>query len=82
MCSVLVPKSEFSLRLTIGELAKQAGVNTQTIRYYERIQLLPAAHRWPGSGYPYREIAALAQHRDGINASLAEAGGGPRTATA
>lgn len=37
--------------MTIGELAKRAGVNVQTIRYYERVKLLPATHRWPGSGY-------------------------------
>lgn len=28
-------------RLTIGELAKQARVNLETIRYYERQELLP-----------------------------------------
>lgn len=32
-------------RLTIGELAKQAGTTTKTIRYYERIGLLPPAER-------------------------------------
>ena len=37
--------------MTIGELAKKAGVNVQTIRYYEREGLLPDAHRWPDSGY-------------------------------
>lgn len=37
--------------MTIGELAKQAGVNVQTVRYYERVKLFPATHRWPGSGY-------------------------------
>lgn len=37
--------------MTIGELAKRAGVNVQTIRYYERVKLIPASHRWPGSGY-------------------------------
>ena len=37
--------------MTIGELAKKGGVNVQTIRYYEREALLPAAHRWPDSGY-------------------------------
>lgn len=31
--------------LTIGKLAKAAGVNTPTIRYYEEIGLLPAADR-------------------------------------
>ena len=37
--------------MTIGELAKRAGVNVQTIRYYERVKLFTATHRWPGSGY-------------------------------
>ena len=37
--------------MTIGELAKAAGVNVQTIRYYERQKLLPEPHRWPDSDY-------------------------------
>jgi MerR family mercuric resistance operon transcriptional regulator/MerR family gold-responsive transcriptional activator of gol and ges genes len=37
-------------RLTIGQLAKTAGVNVQTIRYYERQRLLTPADRKP-SGY-------------------------------
>jgi MerR family mercuric resistance operon transcriptional regulator len=37
--------------MTIGELAKKAAVNVQTIRFYEREGLLPDAHRWPDSGY-------------------------------
>lgn len=37
--------------MTIGELAKKAGVNVQTIRFYEREELLPDVHRWPDSGY-------------------------------
>lgn len=37
--------------MTIGELAHKAGVNVQTVRYYEREGLLPEAHRWPDSGY-------------------------------
>ncbi len=37
--------------MTIGELAKAADVNVQTIRYYERQRLLPEPHRWPGSDY-------------------------------
>lgn len=37
--------------MTIGELAKAAGVNVQTIRFYEREGLLPAPHRWQDSGY-------------------------------
>ena len=31
--------------LTIGEVARRAGVATSSIRYYERIELLPAPER-------------------------------------
>lgn len=37
-------------RLTIGELAKRAGVNRETVRYYERRRLLPRPSR-SVSGY-------------------------------
>ncbi len=37
-------------RVAIGRLAKHTGTNIETIRYYERIQLLPAPARSPG-GY-------------------------------
>ena len=37
--------------MNIGELAKRAGVNPQTIRYYEKTGLIPIPHRWPDSGY-------------------------------
>jgi MerR family copper efflux transcriptional regulator len=36
--------------LTTGQLAKQAGVNIETIRYYERKGLIPKPHR-RDSGY-------------------------------
>lgn len=36
--------------LKVGEVAKQAGVNLQTVRYYERRGLLPRAPR-TGSNY-------------------------------
>ncbi len=36
--------------LTIGQLAKQVGVNVQTVRYYERLKLLTPTDRKP-SGY-------------------------------
>lgn len=36
--------------LTIGQLAKEVGVNIQTVRYYERLKLLTPAARKP-SGY-------------------------------
>lgn len=34
--------------LTIGEVARRAGVATSSIRYYERIELLPTAERVSG----------------------------------
>jgi MerR family copper efflux transcriptional regulator len=41
--------------MTIGGLAKQAGVNIDTIRYYERNGLIPEPARRPSG---YREYAA------------------------
>jgi len=41
--------------MTIGRLAQRAGVNIDTIRYYERNGLLPAPTRRPSG---YREYAA------------------------
>ncbi|MBI3530217.1 MAG: heavy metal-responsive transcriptional regulator [Betaproteobacteria bacterium] len=39
-----------STELTIGKLARQGGVNIQTIRYYERLGLIPKPNR-SSSGY-------------------------------
>ena len=39
--------------LTIGELAKAAGVNLETIRYYERIKLMPPPARTEGGHRSY-----------------------------
>ncbi|MCA8926587.1 MAG: helix-turn-helix domain-containing protein [Alphaproteobacteria bacterium] len=41
--------------LTIGELAKRTGVNIETIRYYERIDLLPPPPRTPSGRRSYAE---------------------------
>lgn len=38
--------------LTVGKLAKEANLNIETIRYYERIELLPYAKR-NSSGFRY-----------------------------
>lgn len=46
------------LGLTIGQLAKTAGVNVQTVRYYERRNLLQPAGRTP-SGYRVYDHEAL-----------------------
>jgi len=47
--------------LTIGRLAKQAGVNLETVRYYERRGLLPKPPRSTSSGY--RQFPADASRR-------------------
>lgn len=47
--------------LTIGRLAKEAGVNLETVRYYERQGLMPRPSRTP-SGYrmyPAEDIRRL-----------------------
>ena len=40
--------------LTIGRLAAQAGVNVETVRYYERIGLMPAPDRTSGGHRAYQ----------------------------
>lgn len=47
--------------MTIGQLARKGGVNVQTVRYYERVGLLPHAHRWADSGYRDFDDDAFAQ---------------------
>ncbi len=46
--------------MLIGELAKQTGVSTKTIRYYEKIGILPDAERNPNG---YREYNQTDIHR-------------------
>lgn len=41
--------------MTIGELASRCGLNARTIRYYERIGLLPAPPRTPAGYRIYRD---------------------------
>ena len=41
--------------LPIGELSKCSGVNIETIRYYERIKMLPAPPRTAGGRRIYGE---------------------------
>ncbi len=40
-----------SPKLTIGRLARRAGVGAETVRFYEREKLLPEPARDPSSGY-------------------------------
>jgi DNA-binding transcriptional MerR regulator len=44
--------------LTVGEVAKQVGVTPKTVRYYEKIGLLPPAKRGP-NGYRYFRLNEL-----------------------
>jgi Hg(II)-responsive transcriptional regulator len=48
--------------LTIGQLAKKAGVGVETIRFYEREELLPEPERLP-SGYRQYEAEAVERVR-------------------
>jgi len=43
-------------RLTIGELAKRTATKVETVRYYERIGLLPAPARTEGNYRSYSEM--------------------------
>ena len=45
-----------SASLSIGELSRRTGVNIETIRYYERIGLLPAPPRSQGRHRLYDEL--------------------------
>jgi MerR family copper efflux transcriptional regulator len=49
-------------RLTIGELARQAGVGVETVRYYQRRGLLPQPSR-PARGYREYSVDVLAKLR-------------------
>lgn len=49
--------------MTTGELARKAGVNLQTIRYYERRGLLREPHRWSDSGHRDFDDEAVARLR-------------------
>ncbi len=41
--------------VSIGTLSKTTGVNIETIRYYERIGVMPAPERTPGGFRTYRQ---------------------------
>lgn len=46
-----------SLNLTIGAVAKKAGVNVETIRYYQRLKLLEEPPKPPGGVRRYSDTA-------------------------
>ncbi len=62
--------------LTIGRLAREAGVNVETVRYYHRIGLLEEPPRPSGSyrHYPLEAVARLRfiRRAQGLGFSLAE----------
>src|SRR5437868_8631061 len=51
MGAITSPRAE---NISIGELSKQTGVNIETIRYYERIKMLPAPPRTASGRRVYR----------------------------
>jgi MerR family transcriptional regulator, mercuric resistance operon regulatory protein len=62
--------------LTIGKLAQEAGVNLETVRYYERIGLMPRTHRTPGGHRNYegehvRRLSFIRRSRE-LGFTLAE----------
>jgi MerR family mercuric resistance operon transcriptional regulator len=50
MRSITLSRAE---NLPIGELSRRSGVNIETIRYYERIKMLPAPPRTPSGRRVY-----------------------------
>ena len=48
--------------LTIGQVAAQAGVNKETIRYYQSLGLVPEPHRPPGSVRRYGPATVARLH--------------------
>ena len=76
--------------ISIGELSKHSGVNIETIRYYERIKMLPAPSRTANGRRVYgpaekRTLAFIRRSRD-LGFTLEEirallALGGPERAT-
>ena len=47
--------------LTIGKVARRAGLGVETIRYYEREKLLPQPARDPSSGYRRYPMSTIAR---------------------
>jgi DNA-binding transcriptional MerR regulator len=62
--------------MKIGALAKAVGANIETIRYYERIGLLPAAGRTAANyrdyGAAHRERLAFVRHARELGFSIAD----------
>jgi len=50
-----MPKITVSRGYAIGEVSKRTGVNIETVRYYERVELLPKPDRTAGGNRQYNE---------------------------
>ena len=66
MPAITSPRAE---NLSIGELSRHSGVNIETIRYYERIKMLPAPPRTASGRRVYgaaekRTLAFIRRSRD------------------
>ena len=66
MCAITSPRAE---SISIGELSKHSGVNIETIRYYERIKMLPPPPRTASGRRVYgpaekRTLAFIRSSRD------------------
>jgi MerR family transcriptional regulator, mercuric resistance operon regulatory protein len=66
MSAITSPRAE---NISIGELSKHSGVNIETIRYYERIKMLPAPPRTASGRRLYgpaerRTLAFIRRARD------------------
>ena len=62
--------------MKIGELSKATGTNIETIRYYERIGLLPQADRTSANyrdyGEPHRARLAFVRHSRALGFTIEE----------
>jgi Cu(I)-responsive transcriptional regulator len=62
--------------MKIGELSRATGTNIETIRYYERIGLLPAPHRTSANyrsyGDPHRARLSFVRHSRELGFTIEE----------
>ena len=61
VCSCYRGKRVFVKEIAIGELSRRTECNIETIRYYERIGLLPKAHRESGGRFRRYDSDDVAQ---------------------
>lgn len=71
-----MPKNAMNEGLQIGEVAKQAGVSIDTLRYYEKVKLLPRAGRSTGGfrlfGVEHIDRVRFIKHAQELGFSLDE----------